>query len=103
VIDGTAVKPDPDVKIELLGLGQAPGAAGVQKLKGSPVVVVTHVLDEHVGGRPEFPFKLQRGLKSRIQRRVARKPDQREHAFHAPALCDGMRPGKLDVRLIAWA
>ena len=44
MIDGAAVKAEADVKIDLLGLRETPGAAAVEKLTGSLMVVISHIL-----------------------------------------------------------
>jgi hypothetical protein len=48
VVDRAAVEAEPNVKIELLRLGETPRAAAVDKLGGPLMVVVADIFDEGV-------------------------------------------------------
>jgi hypothetical protein len=54
VIDRTAVKAEARVEIKLLSLGESPGAAAIEQLRGALVIIVCDVLDEDVAMRTEF-------------------------------------------------
>src|SRR6516165_3840447 len=80
VIDRAAVEAAPDVKIELLRLGETPRAASIDKLGGPLIVVVADILDEQIGPWAEIPFEGKRWFKGRISHGVAWIPGQSEHA-----------------------
>jgi hypothetical protein len=80
------VEADRDVKIDLLGIGHAVAASGIEEVTWATMhVIVTDVFDEQEGALADLPLDNERRFGRELVDRVSGRDEVRHHATQSPA------------------